>query len=539
MLGHLLEQRYFRWLMAILSGLLMLFSFPFTGSLFPLAFIAWVPLLLLEATYAKRRSLALLPQSYLTFLIYNTGTTWWVYNASPDGAYMAFLCNSLLMMLAFYLFHRIKRASGSQWVSFVLPSVWIAFEFFHYHWELSWPWLTLGNVFARIPELVQWYEWTGVFGGTLWILTINLAVYRIIRYRYLEGIRGKTLRMLGIRGLTLLLLPMIVSLLRYATYSEAPLPYEVVVVQPNIDPYNEKFSGSTNNEQLDHIMSLADAQVTPKTRLVVAPETALNPIPPLLNEQEIHQMTLYHQLMERKARWNNAAFLIGATTEKYFDYKHSHASRQDYGGPGFIETYNSSVLFGETRTPQIVHKSKLVLGVEKIPFAATFPQLEELSIKMGGSYGSLGIQDEGPSVVSAEGTGIAPVVCYESIYGGFVARQCRKGAAFIAIITNDGWWGDTPGYRQHFAFARLRAIENRKYVVRSANTGKSGIIDQRGIVVRETSWWKPLAFRETIQLNQEPTLYEMLGDYPAYFAIAGVITFLIMGVFRSFKKQRS
>jgi apolipoprotein N-acyltransferase len=269
----------------------------------------------------------------------------------------------------------------------------------------------------------------------------------------------------------------------------------------------------------------------------VAPETALNPNSYII-ENELHQLTTFHLLMERRARWHNASFLIGATTKKYFDYKNSYASRKDPDGPGFSEVYNSSILFKEDRTPVVVHKSKLVLGVERIPFSSMFPWLEDLSIDLGGSEGSLGIQDEGPSVMTSRGVRFAPVVCYESIYGGFVRRQCKQDAAYIAIITNDGWWRDTPGYKQHFAIARLRAIENRKYVVRSANTGKSGIINERGDVIRETGWNQELAFKETIQLSARKTIYQYLGDYIGYFAVVGFIVFLGMRIAMTFRPAK-
>lgn len=536
MLQQILLKRPLRWSLAVVSGLLMVLSFPYTGSIFPLAFVAWVPLLLLESHYVKgTRSFPLFFQAYLTFFIYNLGTTWWIYNASSGGAYMAFICNSLLMAIAFYMFHRLKKSLGTHWITPLLLCTWMSFEFLHFNWELSWPWLTLGNVFARVPELVQWYAWTGVFGGTLWILGVNLAIFRWIIARKDTPEKPAKPALMRIAGI--LLIPLLVSLIQYWTYNPKGETYEVVVVQPNTDPYSEKFGAMSNDAQLLRIMSLADHLTTPHTKLVVAPETALHPNPPYINEAELHQLTSFHLLMERRARWHNASFLIGATTEKNFEYRHSRASRPDYGGPGFIETYNSSILFKENRTPEVVHKSKLVLGVEFIPFSNLIPSLEELSIEMGGSYGSLGIEDKGPSVMTSAGVKLAPVVCYESVYGGFVSKQCKKGAQLIAIITNDGWWGNTPGYKQHFAFARLRAVENRKCVVRSANTGKSGIINERGDVVRETGWWKELAFREQIRLNETKTLYQLLGDYLAYFAVAGLAALWVLRFTKLFRRS--
>jgi apolipoprotein N-acyltransferase len=153
----------------------------------------------------------------------------------------------------------------------------------------------------------------------------------------------------------------------------------------------------------------------------------------------------------------------------------------------------------------------LVLGVEKVPFSNIFPYLEELSINNGGTSGTLGIEDES-QVLKANGIAFAPVVCYESIYGEFVSEQCRKGAELIFVITNDGWWKDTPGYKQHMAMARLRAIENRKAVARSANTGTSAFINQRGDVLQQTGWWTKASIKESLKRNSVRTFYVKWGD---------------------------
>lgn len=528
MIKRLESSRLLRWLFAILSGCLMVISFPETGSFVPLTFIAWVPLLLVEEIYHEgKKSWGLFFQSYLTFFIYNVGSTWWIYNASPVGAYMAFFANSLLMAIAFILYHKLKRKLGKKWMILLFLTTWISFEYAHFHWELSWPWLTFGNVFATVPSLVQWYSITGVLGGSIWILTINALIALLIIKELNKAIwKSKRVRFIGL----LLLTPIVVSLILYTAKSTTGKPYEVVVVQPNIDPYKTKFT-ATNEEQLEEIMQLVDKHVTKKTQLVVAPETALYPNPSsysdLVIEDELVQKVFYHKIMERKARWHGASFLIGASTYRFFSEKNSAASSFNQYSGMYEENYNSSVLFNEYRIPSIIHKSKLVLGVEKIPFISSIPILEEFAIEMGGGSGTLGIESE-PKVMRTKGVTFAPVVCYESIYGGFMAKQARKDAEFIAIITNDGWWGNTPGYRQHFKFAALRAIENNKWVVRSANTGTSGIINNRGEVIHSTKWWVKDAFAKNIYLNNHKTIYNYLGDFLGYFAVAGFVTFLGM-----------
>jgi len=113
-----------------------------------------------------------------------------------------------------------------------------------------------------------------------------------------------------------------------------------------------------------------------------------------------------------------------------------------------------------------------------------------------------------------------------------VAEYVRQGAQFIAVVTNDGWWGNTSGKDQHLAYAQLRAIENRRWVARAANTGISGFINQRGDVVQQTEWWVPASLNQEINLNEEITFYTQTGDYLAYLALGGCVLFLWGMVFR-------
>lgn len=531
MIEKISQKRLNRWLLSILSGLLLTVSFPETGSLTPLAFIAWIPLLLVESYFhTNKKAFGLFLQAYLTFFIYNVGTTWWVYYASEGGAYMAFFANSLLMALAFLFYHLLKRKLGSKWNGPILICVWLSFEFLHFHWELSWPWLTLGNVFAPRVSWVQWYSITGVLGGSLWILVINLILYKLV---VKPGNVFKNTYF--ILALVILILPLSLSWILYFSKSIEGTPYNVAIIQPNIDPYGEKFV-LDNDEQLKAILDQADQAVSRETQLVIAPETSLYPTSNIY-EMGLRKEIFFHIINEHRAKWANAGLLIGASTFRVFDHKNSAASKFIPQLNAYVEDYNSSVLFDNTPNPKIIHKSKLVLGVEKIPFVGMFPFLEKLAVEMEGGSGSLGTEDE-PKIFEKNRVKFSPVICYESVYGGFLAKQARNGSQFIAIITNDGWWKDTPGYKQHFQLARLRAIENNKYVVRSANTGTSGIISNRGDVLKQTGWWVKDQFNYTIQLNSKKTLYQVLGDFIGYFALVGLGMFVILRILRIFQRNK-
>lgn len=523
-------------MLSVLSGLLMVISFPYTGGLAPLMMVALVPLLLVEnqVFVKKLRATNVFVHAYITFFIYNVGTTWWIWHASPEGAVFAFILNSLIMALVFQLVYFTKKNLGSQVGYLPLVLFWIAFEFVHYHWELSWPWLNLGNTFANLPQLVQWYSVTGVLGGTFWILLCNILVFRIANAMIFQKEIWKMQKKRLYRLAVLVLLPAIISLLQYVTYKENGKDTEVVVTQPNIDPYNDKFTGSVQ-QQLNKICDLADQLATDKTDFVLAPETAL---PFSFYEDEVKRIIYFPYLVERKAKWPNASLLIGASTQKYFKYKRSRASIKIEGGPGYEEFYNSSMLIDHLDRPSFIHKSKLVLGVEKIPFSNIFPFLEELAIQNGGTSGTLGIENK-PQVFKSRGITFAPVVCYESIYGGFIAKQCKKGAELIFVITNDGWWKDTPGYKQHMAFSRLRAIETRKSVARSANTGTSCFINQRGDVLQATGWWVPASIKETLKRNSDQTFYTRFGDWIGIaFSVLAVLVFG-WAIFKRLKRKKA
>lgn len=514
-----LSKKINRFLFSALSGVLMFISFPFTGSLTFLVFVSWVPILLIENSilnYKKSKNLFI--YSYLTFLIYNTGTTWWIWNADEGGMLFAVLLNSLIMAMFFQVFHVIKKRINLNFSLLFLLTTWITFEFLHYSWELSWPWLNLGNTFSITPKIIQWYEYTGVLGGSIWILIINYLIFKlVITNDYQKVFKSKLTLIIG----SLILLPISFSLYRYYDYKEVVDPVKLVVIQPNINPYTEKFSSDVSL-QIQKMFDLLSNKVNRDTELLIAPETAISSS---VWENNFSQTALYFEIKNSLIKLYNIPFLTGASTLKHFDSKNSSASRLLPNDQGYYESYNTSVLFSDKKAPEFIHKSKLVLGVEKIPFNNFFPWLEDLAINLDGASGSLGVEEK-PKSFSIDSLKFTSTVCYESVYGEFVSEQVKSGAQFITVITNDGWWGDTPGYKQHASFSRLRAIENRRSLARSANTGISSFINQRGEIVSKTRWDEARVLKGEINKNNKLTLYTKYGDILGLF-FASIYVLLI------------
>lgn len=498
-------------LLSVLGGALLFLAWPPHG--FPvILFFAFIPLLWIEHQFSsehrvRSKPVLLFGLSYLTFFIWNISTTWWIWHASPGGAMMAILANSLIMTIIFFSFHIVKKRLATSPLKFQTSNwlfviFWLAFEHFHYRWELTWPWLTLGNAFAKNHTWIQWYEYTGTAGGSLWALILNVLCF--------EWLTGKTGRWKPIA--LLIVLPIIISFLIYYSFNNTTdsRNVNVVVVQPNIDPYSEKFHGMNFEEQLYKMLGLAKQKVDSLTDYLVFPETALTET---IWENELEHTGSIKILKDFLKKYPELKIVTGASTYYLFQKEEalSVTARKHGTSDAYFDVYNTALQIDNTNTIQVYHKSKLVPGVERMPYPALFGFLESFAIDLGGTAGSLGTQEE-RTAFDGGTTKVAPVICYESVFGEYVCDYINNGASLIFIITNDGWWGNSPGYKQHLLYGRLRSIETRKCIARSANTGISCFIDERGNFSQLTKWWTPAVIKNTITVNQERTFYTKYGD---------------------------
>ena len=169
---------------SLTTGFLLACSWPVNGFT-PLIFISLIPILYVEDLISKdplaKKYLRLFFYSFIAFLTWNIATTWWIVNSSLPGFIFANLVNSLFYSLILILYSRVKRKVDFKAGALFFITFWIAFEKFHLNWEFSWPWLNLGNVFSERISWIQWYEFTGVFGGSLWVLSSNIILFNLIR----------------------------------------------------------------------------------------------------------------------------------------------------------------------------------------------------------------------------------------------------------------------------------------------------------------------------------------------------------------------
>ena len=521
---------------SVLSGILFFLAWT-TFGLGPILFVAFIPMLFVDdyifENSDRLKSINIFYYTYLTFITWNLLATWWVYNSTVEGGLMAFILNSLFYAVLFWVIHIIKRRLGRRVGYFALLVIWLAWEYLYVHGEISWVWLVLGNGFAQNTSIVQWYEYTGTLGGSFWVLIVNIILYNIIKHILTyKTIYGQILN--SIILLIIIAIPISYSLYTYNTYTEKENPIKVGIIQPNIDPYGEKFGGMSNYQQLSLMLNLADSIIDDNTDYIVGPETAINDN---IWENNIYKSRSIARIDSFVKVHPKAQFVIGATTRYMYENGNPSVTSRAYGDELRYDLYNTALQISNDNI-DIYHKSMLVIGVEMFPYPKYLSFLTDMAIELGGTSGSYGTQPERVAFSNGKNKGkVAPVICYESIYGEFVTGYIKKGANVIFVVTNDGWWGDTPGYKQHLSFSKLRAIETRRSIVRSANTGISCFINQRGDILQPTKYWVKDAIKGIVNLNDEQTFYVKNGDFIGRIASFVALLLLLMLLVKSIKPE--
>ncbi|WP_336686354.1 apolipoprotein N-acyltransferase [Chryseobacterium bernardetii] len=518
-------------LLTLISAMLLSVSWPTYGVPF-FIFFALVPLLMMEHGISKfsdykRKNWMIFGLSYLCFVIWNIVTTGWLYGSkNPDGSHSLMavvfpvLVNSLLYSLVFQCYHWYKNAQGTYWGLGFFIAIWMSFEKFHLGWELTWPWLNLGNVFSDYPKLVQWYDTLGATGGSFWILLINVLIFYTIR-TWEAGRKRKDLIKNSSIIVALIAIPMIISVIKYNSFNEKPLgQVNVLMLQPDLDPYAEKYSKDSLTIEQD-LLALAEKNSTTKIDYYIAPETAL-PGRGSISETGIEKSLLLNNVKDFLSKHSGSVFATGISSHRLF-FNPAALPKEAYeiNQGVWVASYNTAVQLAPQQKTQVYHKGKLVPGVEIFPYMNVLkPILGDAMLNLGGTVASLGTDKERMAFSNPYNKGkMAPIICYESIYGEFVTDYVKKGANFLGIMTNDSWWGVTEGHKQLLSYARLRAIETRREIARAANSGISAHINAKGEVVADTFYGDQTALFSKINLYDGMTFYSRAGDLLSRFSM--------------------
>jgi apolipoprotein N-acyltransferase len=490
----------------------------------------FVPFLLIENHLFENKNRYSPNSCFLYFLpgfvVFSILTIGWIRVISILAALCVVLSSAFLMSFTMFLAHKVRLKAGNVQGLVSFLAFWLTLEFICLKIPVLSPWINLGNGLAKDIYFVQWYEVTGISGGTLWILLSNLLLF-IFLFKLKTGKR-QGLIYLSL-WLAFLLLPSAASVIRYKTISiSTGNENEVVVIQPNFDPYSEKFTVPFQ-KQLEKTIDMADSMVNDNTDWLLTPETTIDdPVDEnrLAGNRYVEMIRDFVKKQPTVSVVTGMVTYVSSASEKKSGYENKSKSQS----PSNLKIYFNSALKIDTGTEiEIYHKSKLVPGFEKIPSMGLIRIISRILPQLGGINRGYAIQKERTCFSNADKSQkIAPVICYESVFGEYVTDYITKEAGAIFIITNDGWWKNTTGYRQHLSYASLRAIETRRPVVRAANTGISCLIDIRGKVTMKTPWWKSATLKGTYNPETRITPYVKYGDFLMITAIILSAVVLIM-----------
>ena len=525
--------------LSLISSLLLSISWPTYGIPF-FIFFAFVPLLLMEQEISKfskinKKGWVVFGLTYLAFFIWNVVTTGWLYHAkNPDGnnsllaVAIPVVVNSLLMSLVFHLYYWYKKVRGTYFGLVFFVAIWLSFERFHLNWEFTWPWLNLGNAFSEYPQLIQWYDTIGATGGSFWILLINVFAFYTLRIWQAGRIRKDLVKNISILT-AIIVLPLLISIYKYNSYQEKPVgEVTTLLLQPKLDPYTEKYS-KDSLQILGELLTLAEENSKTKVDFFIAPETAF-PGNGSLSENGFNKSTSIAIAKEFLGKHPQSIFLTGASTHKFlFDEAETEDYSTEIQEGVWVNSYNSAMQIIPNQEVEVYHKAKLVPGVEIFPYIRYLkPILGDAMLDFGGANSSLGIDKERKVFSNTFNKAkMAPIICYESIYGEYVTDYVKNGANLLAIMTNDSWWDNTEGHKQLLSYARLRAIETRREIVRAANSGISAHINARGDILEDTFYDDRTALLVKANLLEEKSIYSKIGDLISRIAIF-VLGFLII-----------
>ena len=371
--GNFMKQKL---LYTLLSALLLTVGW-YGGGGFTML-VALLPLLEISRGYGSsaRDWWRMAGWAALAFVLWNVATIWWVWIAAPIGPIVATIFSTFWNLVAFMLYHYVSKRAHKAVAYTLLVSSWIFTEYCYISAEvLSFPWLTLGNGFSGDVWAVQWYEFTGNLGGSLWVLLSNIAIFEAWHNRSRWSV---------VRAGVVVLLPIAVSLAMYWSYKPSERLVKVSVLQPNVDCYEEKFSDNAV-WQMQNIGDLFSS-VPRDTRVVVLPETAL---PERLNDDKPLQsgniLTLRELVEEQCA---DAMVVAGASTIKFYPKGVVPSETARRGDGYYYDFYNSAVAVNSDSDSNLHHKMRLVIGVESMPFTNILNKFVDLGPRMSAENAS-------------------------------------------------------------------------------------------------------------------------------------------------------
>ncbi|MFH1368285.1 MAG: apolipoprotein N-acyltransferase [Elusimicrobiota bacterium] len=486
-------------LLSILSGALYFLSFP-DSNLYLLAWISLIPLLIVVQRENPLKSFLF---GFLSGFIANAGLFYWIYVVVQTNTLsrlqgllcLAALCCYLALYFAAwaYLLNKVKTSYSVFRFSLFAASLWIFFEFIRTYLFSGFPMGIAGYSQWKFLSLIQVSEFTGVFGISFIIVIVNVVLWRVWKTRRVLPF------LMIVAGLSLTAI--LGKILLDRNYLMPPPYFRVAIMQGNIDQY-KKWDAAYENEITDAYTKLAAESSAEKPDIIIWPETAVPgylPADPRL-----------YSWISQLAQLTGTYHIVGAP---YYN-----------GGQNY---YNASFLFGPAGEILNWHKK-----THLIPFGEFVP-FRKLLEPYFGVLNTLGDFTRGgsPTVFSVKSVLWGPTICSENFFGSITRKSVSRGAEILVNQTNDAWFLKTSAAELHFTMNVFRAIENRRSVVVSGNTGISGIVEPSGRISARAEPFIRTFICASVGPSRTATFYTRWGDVFAYLCILFCLTMILGTIF--------
>jgi apolipoprotein N-acyltransferase len=474
------------------------------------AFVGFMPMLFLaqQTSFWQYARLC-----YVFFLSWNLVAASWIPQIDFEAGTVMMIVVPVLMSVPMLWSFQQKKP-------YLFAISWIAFEYLQYQWEFLWSWLTLGNCLANLPDAIQWYEFTGTLGGSAWIWVGNILIFQAIRQAR-ASVRLTSIYLLGFASSFGVAFG-VGAILALPTPNDKQ-DLQVLILQPNINPKTEKFKKLKPLEQAQILTRMIDSAITKQTDLVILPEAILGKRFEMSGLFHVGNYKEWDTLKNCFDKYPNTSFVFGMNMHRWVHgAERAHYTAHKENEHSYRKIYNVALLYQKWQPKKYHYKMKRVPSSEYTPLPNFMkPLIPEISLNITPASTPRLLENK-------TGLKIGTLICYESTYGEYVTNMTRLGAQILAIITEDGYWNGTAEPAQHFAIDRLRAIENRRVILRSSSMGYSCLIDRQGKAHYTTPENKRavISLKTTIDRSPSHTFYSIWGDWIGFLACIVVLGFV-------------
>ena len=406
-------------------------------------------------------------------------------------------CVMLINSTLYFLSRKVFKKDLSL---YFFPFFWVTGEYLLTLTDLKFPWLTIGHGLAKFTAFIQFADMIGAFGLSFVVLCVNIFIFKGLK-SFKENAKVGSIYFSV--AASIFILVTVYGFVKVSSTVSYERKIKVGIIQPNIDPWNKWELGGLD-AILENYLELSQKCVDEGAKLILWPETAL-PVYLMSGTYQSEVDSIYSFL-----RKNNVSLLTGMPDFQIYQKNPPRNAKYSEIGKYYYATYNSILLLQpDTYEVQRYGKMQLVPLGEHTPFVDQIPFLGDL-LKWGVGISGWNVGQDTTVFKFVENNNtikVGGLVCYESVFPTFPNYFVDRGAQFLTVLTNDSWYGKLSGPYQHKEFANLRAVENRRAVVRCANGGVSCLINKFGVSEVETEMFTRTHLVVDVPLNEEKTFY--------------------------------